>query len=81
MIFFVILLIILISVLVYLIRIQIKKIQIYEEFILERRNAYKELLQRIREIDSKEIFEKDDDVGVTFSEIKDEIEEFDKFIE
>lgn len=58
-----------------------QKIQIYESFIIDRKDAYINLLARIREIDNKEIFEKDDDVGVTFLEIKNEIEEFNKFIE
>jgi len=34
------------------------------------------LLKTIRELDSKELFEKDDDVGTVFSQIKDEIESF-----
>ena len=35
----------------------------------------------IRDIDAKQIFEKDDEVGVTFDEIKNEIEEFKNIIE
>jgi hypothetical protein len=57
------------------------KNNIYENFIYERRFQYNQLLNKIRELDSKEIFEKDDEVGVTFSEIKSEIEEFKKFLE
>lgn len=81
MIYLVIFLTIIIGVMGYLIGIMNTKINLYEEFILERRTAYKDLLARIKELDSKEIFEKDDEVGVTFSEIKTEIEEFDKFLE
>jgi hypothetical protein len=57
------------------------KIDVYENFILDRQEAYEALLQRIRDIDSKEIFEKDDEVGVTFDDIKNEIEEFKNIIE
>ena len=57
------------------------KVDAYENFILDRQEAYESLLQRIRDIDSKEIFEKDDEVGVTFDDIKNEIEEFKNIIE
>ena len=33
----------------------------------------------MKEIDSRELFEKDDEVGVIFTELKNEIEEFKKF--
>jgi hypothetical protein len=57
------------------------KVDAYENFILDRQEAYESLLQRIRDIDSREIFEKDDEVGVTFDDIKNEIEEFKNIIE
>lgn len=57
------------------------KVDTYENFILDRQEAYESLLQRIRDIDSREIFEKDDEVGVTFDDIKNEIEEFKNIIE
>jgi hypothetical protein len=59
----------------------LKKVDAYEDFILDRQDAYEALLERIRNIDSREIFEKDDEVGVTFDEIKNEIEEFKNIIE
>jgi len=59
----------------------LKKVDAYEDFILDRQDAYESLLERIRNIDSREIFEKDDEVGVTFDEIKNEIEEFKNIIE
>lgn len=67
--------------LIYGLFISSKKIDAYEKFILDRSEAYKGLLYRIRDLDQKEMFEKDDEVGVIFSEIKDEIEEFQKIIE
>jgi hypothetical protein len=66
--------------LIYALRISEKKIEMYETFILNRRVAYQDLLNRLKELDNKQMFEKDDEVGVIFSEIKDEIEEFDNFI-
>ena len=59
----------------------LNKVDAYENFILDRQEAYESLLQRIRDIDYKEIFEKDDEVGVTFDDIKNEIEEFKNIIE
>lgn len=77
----IILLILVIIVLAYLVKLLNNKVKIYEAYIIERRDAYTNLLYRIRDIDNKEMFEKDDDVGVIFSEIKSEIEEFNKIIE
>lgn len=59
----------------------IRKIEYYEGFILDRRLKYEQLLKTIREIDSKELFEKDDDVGSVFTQIKDEIESFENILE
>jgi predicted PurR-regulated permease PerM len=59
----------------------LNKVDAYEDFILDRQDAYEALLQRIRDIDYKEIFEKDDEVGVTFDDIKNEIEQFKNIIE
>ena len=65
----------------YTLKTALDKIEIYEQFIIDRRDAYYQLLQNIRDIDAKQIFEKDDEVGVTFDEIKTEIEEFKNIIE
>lgn len=59
----------------------LKKVDAYETFIVDRQEAYEALLARIREIDYKQMFEKDDEVGVTFDDIKNEIEEFKNIIE
>lgn len=58
-----------------------EKVNFYEEFIIERREAYNQLLNKIRQLDQREMFEKDEDVGIIFSDIKDEIEQFNKIIE
>lgn len=70
-----------IGVLSYGLYISSQKITYYEGFIVERREAYNQLLSKIRELDQREMFEKDEDVGIIFSDIKDEIEQFDKIIE
>ena len=75
------LLIAIICVLFYILKTALDKLEIYEQFIIDRRDAYYQLLQNIRDIDAKQIFEKDDEVGVTFDEIKNEIEEFKNIIE
>ena len=74
-------LIVIIGVLFYTLKTALDKIEIYEQFIIDRRDAYYQLLQNIRDIDANQIFEKDDEVGVTFDEIKTEIEEFKNIIE
>lgn len=80
-IFVIILLCLIIVILVYGIYNILKKLEYYENFILSRRERYLRLLKTIREIDSKELFEKDDDVGSVFTQIKDEIESFENIIE
>ena len=75
------LLIAIICVLFYILKTALDKLEIYEQFIIDRRDSYYQLLQNIRDIDAKQIFEKDDEVGVTFDEIKNEIEEFKNIIE
>jgi len=75
------LLIVIIGLLLYTLKTALDKIEVYEQFIIDRRDAYYQLLQNIRDIDSKQIFEKDDEVGVTFDDIKNEIEEFKNIIE
>ena len=59
----------------------LQKIEYYEGFIVNRRREYERLLNTIKEIDSKELFEKDDDVGSVFTQIKEEIESFENIIE
>jgi hypothetical protein len=74
-------LLILIGILCYGLFISIKKIDVYEQFIIDRKDEYNRLLYRLRELDQKEMFEKDDDVGIIFSQLKEEIEQFNKIIE
>jgi 23S rRNA G2445 N2-methylase RlmL len=70
------LLIVIISILIYGLKNSLNKIELYEQFIRDRKNGYDELYNRMKEIDSRDLFESDDEVGVVFTELKNEIESF-----
>jgi predicted Holliday junction resolvase-like endonuclease len=77
------LLIIIVAALSYAVWNLLKKIEKYEDIIEENDKFIQEELQRnealleaLRKIDNREMFEKDDDVGSIFSLIKDTIERF-----
>ena len=48
----------------------------YETWIVNRRKAVAELHERLVEVDSRKLFEKDDDVGFVFSEMHRLVTEF-----
>ena len=50
----------------------------YETWIIERRNDTKSLQDKLHELDSMQMFEKDDEVGVLFEELKSVIEEYNR---
>ena len=54
----------------------LKKLERYEDFIEEETTKNQALLEALRQIDSREMFEKDDDVGSIFYQIKETIERF-----
>ena len=54
----------------------LQKLERYEDFIEEETTKNQALLEALREIDSREMFEKDDDVGSIFYQIKETIERF-----
>jgi|LakMenEpi03Aug12_release.lakeMendotaPanAssembly.Ray.scaffolds.fasta_scaffold4716168_1 hypothetical protein len=77
------LLIIIIAALSYAVWNLLKKIEKYEDiinendkFIQEELERNEALLEALRKIDNRQMFEKDDDVGSIFSLIKDTIERF-----
>lgn len=49
---------------------------IYENWTIDIRNKFEDLYKNIKNVDQREIFEKDDEVGVAFDEIKQIIEDF-----
>ena len=64
---------------IYIIFNILKKLEKYEEFIEIETQRNQALLEALREIDSREMFEKDDEVGSIFYQIKETIERFKQF--
>ena len=57
----------------------LSKLEKYEEFLQQEVTRNEALLEALREIDSREMFEKDDEVGSIFYQIKETIERFKQF--
>jgi len=57
----------------------LNKLEKYEDFLEEEAKRNEALLEALREIDSREMFEKDDEVGSIFYQIKETIERFKQF--
>ncbi len=47
----------------------LKKLEVYEDWVNEFRTEIEQVYQRLKTVDDKNLFEKDDDVGFVFSEI------------
>jgi len=62
--------------LIYAVYNLLSKVEKYEDFITQQELNNKTLLETLRRIDSKQMFEKDDEVGSLFTQIKDTIEQF-----
>ena len=65
--------------LVYAIYNLLSKVEKYEDFIDQQELNNQTLLETLRRIDSKQMFEKDDEVGSLFTQIKDTITQFKQF--
>ena len=57
----------------------LNKLEKYEDFIEKEAIRNQALLEALREIDSREMFEKDDEVGSIFYQIKETIEKYKEF--
>lgn len=57
---------------------QLDKVDLYESWISEFRQDVHSTFENIREIDQKQMFEKDDEVGVIFQQIFEIIEKLDR---
>ena len=57
----------------------LSKLEKYEDFISTEENRNNALLEALRQIDQRQMFEKDDDVGSIFYQIKETIERFKQF--
>ncbi len=58
----------------------LKKIEVYEDWLDMFRSEVSDVYNRIKAVDDRNLFEKDDDVGFVFSEIVKIIKEFDEKI-
>ena len=63
----------------YVIKNLLKKLEKYEEFVEKETQRNQALLEALREIDNRQMFEKDDEVGSIFYQIKETIERFKQF--
>jgi len=63
----------------YVIIINLRKLESYEDFIEKEIGRNEALLEALRQIDERQMFEKDDDVGSIFYQIKETIERFKQF--
>jgi len=63
----------------YVIIINLQKLESYEDFIEKELTRNEALLEALRQIDERQMFEKDDDVGSIFYQIKETIERFKQF--
>ena len=54
----------------------LSKLEKYEDFLQQEVTRNEALLEALREIDSREMFEKDDEVGSLFTQIKETIQIF-----
>ena len=54
----------------------LNKLESYEDFIEDELNRNEALLEALRQIDNRQMFEKDDEVGSIFYQIKETIERF-----
>ncbi len=57
----------------------INKLEKYEDFIEADQQRNEALLETLRMIDEKQMFEKDDEVGSLFNQIKETIQSFKEF--
>lgn len=58
----------------------LRKIEVYEDWLDMFRSEIGDVYKRIKAVDEKNLFEKDDDVGFVFSEIVKITKEFDEKI-
>ena len=72
-------LLLIIGVGIYVIINLLRKLEKYEDFIENELQTNQSLLEALRQIDQRQMFEKDDDVGSIFYQIKETIERFKQF--
>ena len=75
-----IILILIITALSYAVWNLLKKLERYEDIIAENTNNYIQILNAMKEIDSTGAFESDDEVGSTFTDLKNLIDKNQKIL-
>lgn len=75
----IILLSIILGVCIFVIFNLLKKLEKYEDFIEMQERNNETLLETLRRVDSRQMFEKDDEVGSLFTQIRDIIIQFKQF--
>ena len=58
----------------------LKKLERYEDMLIENLNTYTSIVKTMKEIDSTGAFESDDEVGSTFTDLKNLIEKNEKIL-
>ena len=58
--------------------INLKKLDIYEQWVVSFQDMLKDTYTRLKQVDDRNLFEKDDDVGFVFQSILNIIEEIKK---
>ena len=66
---------------IIIIKKKLKIIDIYQDWVLTTISKLQNTYIRLKEIDDKQMFEKDDDVGVAFKNILDAVDSLNKEIE
>ncbi len=75
----ILILVFLILTLSYVVYNLLSKLEKYEDFIDQQNINNETLLETLKEIDSKQMFEKDDEVGSLFTQLKNIIIQFKQF--
>lgn len=75
----ILILVFLILTLSYVVYNLLSKLEKYEDFIDQQNVNNETLLETLKEIDSKQMFEKDDEVGSLFTQLKNIIIQFKQF--
>jgi hypothetical protein len=71
-------LVLVVLILLYIIFNLYRKVSLYEEWTIETLNELNSTVETWKELDSKQLFEKDDEVGVIFDELNITIKNLEK---
>jgi hypothetical protein len=71
---------VLLGVATYIIFNLLNKLEVYEEWVDFFRSEVEKVYVRLKEVDEKNLFEKDDDVGFVFEDLLKIVDEFNKRI-